>query len=353
MQVSSGLFDRVYHAVYDDVSGYTAEAIATCLQNGGLDFQQGFTLEEAWSGLRCLPDFQLHVEWALFFLRQQGYLVQRGGCWLGAQRKRYAFGDGRNVQIQPSLNLIDYVAAHWLDVIQGRSNSLHVLFGPEGAPLWEHYFSNSHDLYAVHNQWAAECLADRMKADQAQAPEVLELGTGYGSASMALLAECMLRAQPVGRCVLTDISAALANRARKRLAASYPAARLDAGKLDLNADYPDWAEAFDYIFAVNVAHCAQDIVAALNRLRSCLKPGGTLLLSECMRQDHTRLLHQEFIFSLLPNFAPIRRGDSDAPCFGFWSGADWHAFMESAGYRSIQVIENEGRQILGGLIIGS
>lgn len=352
MQVSSGLFDRVYHAVYDDVTNYTAEAIATCLLHGGLDFQQGFTLEEAWSQLHCVREFRLQVEWALVFLEQQGYLVKQGGSWVGVHRKHYAFGVGWNVDIQPALDLVDYVAAHWLDIIQGRVNSLHVLFGEKGAPLWEQYFSNSHDLYAVHNQWAAECLADRMKADHAQAPEILELGTGYGSATMALLAECALRTQPVGRCVLTDISSALANRARKRLAPVYPAVQLEAGKLDIDAVHPEWDRAFDYIFAVNVVHCSKDAVHALKRLRSYLKQGGTVLLSECMREHNARLLHQEFIFSLLPNFGPIRRTARDAPCFGFWSRTDWQAFMEAAGYESVQVVENEGQQILGGLVIG-
>ncbi len=351
-QVSSGLFDRVYHAVYDDVSAYTAEAIATCLLNGGLDFQQGFTLEDAWSQLHCAPERQLQVAWALAYLEQQGYLQHVAGEWVGVERKHYAFGVGWNVQIQPSLDLIDFVASHWLDIIQGKVNSVHVLFGVEGAPLWERYFSNSHDLYAVHNQWAAERLADLMKAGQTRTPAVLELGTGYGSATLALLAECALRSQLLERSVLTDISAALANRARKRLAPSYPAVRLESGKLDIDAHHLERERSFDYIFAVNVLHCARDIVETLKRLRTYLKPGGTLLLSECMRKDYACLLHQEFIFSLLPNFGLIQRGASGAPCFGFWSCGDWQAFMEAAGYQSIQVVENEGQQILGGLIIG-
>ncbi len=350
-QGSHCLFNEAYHTAYDKVSNETADAIAACLQDGGLDLRQRFTLDQACEQLRCAPSYRQRVEWALCFLTQQRFLRYREGRWTSAPIAPPTDEFALNVNIEPSLDLIRYVASRWLDIIRGRANPLHVLFGETGFPLWERYFRNSHDLYAAHNQWAAEFIVDEMKEGQ-KGLSLLELGVGFGSATGALLSECRLSAREIGLYVLTDVSPSLANKLRKSFASSYAHTTFRSQKLDMNRFDERWRGAFDYIFAVNVIHCADHVVETLKTLRGYLKPGGMVVFSECMRKDDQTLLHQEFIFSLLPAFAPIPRKPDAPPCYGFRSPSDWRGFMDEAGYETYKVMVNDAERTRGGLIAG-
>ncbi|KZE79130.1 hypothetical protein AV654_16760 [Paenibacillus elgii] len=351
---SATLFNEAYHAAYDYVSDYTAFSLLRALRTAGVPIRGGFSEEEAVQRLGCLPQYRPHVRWVLAFLVQQqaltvlaqgNYMEVRPEAWY-----RPAQAAGLNLNIEPSMRLIDYVISWWPAIVQGKADPLHVMFGSQGSSLWERYFNNGHDLYAVHNQWAAESLADEMP--DGRKAKVLEVGVGYGSAARALLAECQLRSQEIDTYLLSDVSPLLAGKAKGMLAADYPRVAIQSRKIDINRIQGVSACSFDFIYAVNVIHCAESVRDTLAMLRELLSEGGCLVVSECVRADYASRLHQEFVFSLLPGFGNVQPWPEAPPCFGFRTAEEWRKLMQAAGFRKAQAEVNAGAQVRGVMIKG-
>lgn len=352
---SRTLFNDVYHAAYDFVTSYTAGRIREELEHVGLHDTDTFSREQAEQQLRCLDSYRSLVHWALAFLVQEGHLVREG-----AELYRWTAGrpsgldlrerdvQALNLHIQPSLTMIDYVAYHWLAILNGESQVMQVMFGAQGTSLWESYFNNAHDLYSVHNQWAAESLADCILPGHS--PKILELGAGYGSAARALVEELRLRHQTIAGYVLTDVSPLLAGKARRLLAPEFPEIPFSSRKLDMNRFSPADEDSYDFIYAVNTVHCGSPLSTVLGHLRELLTDKGQLIISECVRADYDVLLHQEFLFSLLPGFYKITGMREGTPCFGFRTAADWGSLLMEAGYAQVNVEVNSGTAIRGAII---
>ena len=104
---------------------------------------------------------------------------------------------------------------------------------------------------------------------QLEAPSVLELGCGTG-----LFSRELLERYPRGRFVLSDLSPAMLEQARANLASA-------KGKQTrfalLDANLPNIEDRFDLIAMSMTLHWLADPRAGLERLRSLLNPGGTLV----------------------------------------------------------------------------
>ncbi|WP_128895414.1 class I SAM-dependent methyltransferase [Longirhabdus pacifica] len=363
--LGSHLFDSTYFIAYEAVGQYTAHTIWHMLQDAGLSnekFQHGLSLSEILQHLQCHHRYEHHVAWALYFLKAKQYLTWNEDQWMTLpsplpffDKKTISETVPSHFNIQPSIDLIDYVAKHWISIIQNNVKAEHILFHHEGLSLWEHYFSNDHHLYAVHNYGTAEYVFSNLH-ETATPIHMLELGVGFGSATSAMLQSAITYAKPIDQYTITDVSPALANKVKKHFALQYPSVSFTSRKFDIEHSTPKWSHTFDYIYAVNVMHCAEQIVDTLANMQALLKEDGMLVLSECVRQDHQVQLHQEFIFSLLPHFRLLPKQqdtiDHTIPCYGFWSGEDWKYFMEQAGYIDIHVHVNAGSSVCGAIISG-
>lgn len=103
---------------------------------------------------------------------------------------------------------------------------------------------------------------------------VLEVGCGVGAQTVHLLAS-----SPGADLTAVDVSAASLARARDRVAARFPAARVRWLRADLH-DLPFPGGAFDHLFVCFVLEHLADPAAALTGLRRVLRPGGTLTVIE-------------------------------------------------------------------------
>ena len=135
----------------------------------------------------------------------------------------------------------------------------------------------------VHGYTPAET---RRLADQAQTlADLLHDGTSYPAGSRVLEAGCGVGAQTVQLVtrspgidlVSVDISEESLARAKARVAAIAPDARVDWRHADLH-ELP--AEEFDHVFLCFVLEHLPDPHAALTGLRRLLKPGGTITVIE-------------------------------------------------------------------------
>ncbi|WP_127531401.1 class I SAM-dependent methyltransferase [Paenibacillus kobensis] len=347
MGSSSHLFTKEYHLAFEYVERYTANAILRSLSREGITFDRPLDAQAVIRKVEGLTWAEPIIQWALEFLVQKGALSYWGGEYSLKQIEEVSFTPN-SINIGSSLAVIDVVEASWGDILRGRTNILRLLMPNEGRSMWEAYFSNEHGLYSVHNQWLAEFLSSVIGVND----KVLELGAGYGSAAIAAMDKTTKKCAFSGQVYLTDRSPSLARLAAKELHKRFPTINIESGKLDIDAQWQDDGQRYDVIYAVNVLHCAKDVRQALSDIRQRLTHSGVLILSECVRSEIGRYMHQEFIFSLIPGFNILQNTAGQPTGFGFLTPQDWDAAMRAAGFNDVQVVINDGNAMRGALISG-
>ncbi|MDM5335839.1 class I SAM-dependent methyltransferase [Fictibacillus enclensis] len=334
------LFNEAYQNAFGYVNHYTANSIyRNLVREGTINLNEGVTFSEMVEILEIKPIYQPLLKWAMAYLQQLDLLNVNNGRF--QRNKTYTFPYPRPVStnVQASINLINYISLYWLDILRGKKKALSLLFNQEGTILWDTYFNNSHDLYSPHNQWAAEIAV----ADLPEKATILELGAGYGSASESLLFEHKhQRLNSISNYILTDVSPYLIKPTGKKVTKQFPELSLELKKLNVNQiDLTDTNQTVDLIYAVNVLHCSKDLEYSLRELKELLRPGGQIVISECVRSDYDTRMHQEYIFSLLPDFQEIQTNTS-APCYGFLTANDWENIFRKSGYHHVEMFKNSG-----------
>ncbi len=242
--------------------------------------------------------------------------------------------------LAPVLDLVDLAAAQFPGFLRGAAVADSIFFSADRAATWERYFSRENPLYAPINELTAHVfreLFDREPARE-ESIRVVEVGAGCGSAAEAIL-------EKVGSNLsyhVTDIAPTFLSKARERLASPGIEAmhRVSFELLDL--DRPEsWRlepESVDVIVAVNVLHTVGELDAALGELRRSLRPGGSLLIGECIRPEVDQPVHPEFTFQLLDRF---RRVSPEPPYrlrWGFLDGVSWQRLLKRRGFSWVRSI---------------
>ena len=80
----------------------------------------------------------------------------------------------------------------------------------------------------------------------------------------------------------------------------------------------------------------QDLESTLRDLRSRLKPGGRLVLGECMKPHLDAPLYLEFFFSFIKSFTEVTLDPRWRPRHGFLTPEAWEAALRHAGYRDLR-----------------
>ncbi|GAB3473435.1 class I SAM-dependent methyltransferase [Amycolatopsis cihanbeyliensis] len=214
-----------------------------------------------------------------------------------------------------------------------------ILFAPDKLPLWPRYFSNDNLLYAINNTVGAEALS-RVVPAGGGALEILEIGGGCGSA-----AEQALRTLGSGvtRYRFTEVAETFARHGeRAARAAAAPSTTVESARLDMTVP---WAEqgvepgTFDLVYSVNCFHVAPDLDFVVAEAAKALKPGGTVVVSECIRPTKlARPIHAEIIFDFLDSFTDVATDPVRRPTHGFLTPAAWRATFEAAGLGDVTLL---------------
>ncbi|HET8946139.1 MAG TPA: class I SAM-dependent methyltransferase [Candidatus Polarisedimenticolia bacterium] len=240
----------------------------------------------------------------------------------------------------PSYRLADRSAALYPDVLRGRVSGEEALFAPDQIGAWIDYFSNDNPLYAVSNRIGA--LAVERALPRAGAAAVLEIGGGLGSATAAVYERLAAtgRTASVGSYRFTEVAPSFLRRGQRGLAALLPGAPITPGRLDMDRPFAEAGiapESVTLVYGVNTLHVARDLEFTFGEIRRALAPGGTLVLSECVRPFADRPVDVEFIFNLLESFRSPRRVDPWRPHGGFLSPEQWMAGLRASGFRDVAV----------------
>ncbi|QFG26731.1 methyltransferase domain-containing protein [Actinomadura sp. WMMB 499] len=156
---------------------------------------------------------------------------------------------------------------------------------------------------------------------------VLEVGCGVGAQTVHLL-----EGSPGVDLTCVDVSAESLARARARVAAARPGARVTWVRADLH-DLPFGDAEFDHLFVCFVLEHLADPVAALAGLRRVLRPGGTLTVIE---GDHASAFFH-------PDSEPARAVVGHLIALQAAAGGDaligrrLHPLLEDAGYLRVAV----------------
>jgi SAM-dependent methyltransferase len=244
-----------------------------------------------------------------------------------------------------SYRLADLAAALYPSVLRGAAGGEETLFAPDRIGAWFDYFSNDNLIYAISNRIGALAAERALHGDGGQ---VLELGGGLGSGTMALLE----RLTETGRLSMlrsyrfTEIAPSFLRRGQRRLAGRFPGVPLSFGRLDMDRPFAEAGVedgAFALVYGVNTLHVARDLELTLAEARRALAPKGTLVLSECVRPFPGRPVYVEFLFNLLEAFRAPRLVEPWRPNGGFLTPEQWTAALEACGFRDVTVYPDIAR----------
>ncbi|WNV84588.1 class I SAM-dependent methyltransferase [Umezawaea sp. Da 62-37] len=222
---------------------------------------------------------------------------------------------------------------------RGEASGEEILFAPDKLELWPRYFSNDNPLYAINNTVGAEAVSRLVPADGG-AFEVLEIGGGCGSAAEQVLRSLGSR---VTRYRFTEVAETFA-RIGEQVAreAAAPSTEVESERLDMTKP---WAEqgvgpgTFDVVYSVNCFHVAPDLDFVVAEAAKALKPGGAVVVSECLRPTKlARPIHAEIIFDFLDSFTDVVTDPVRRPTHGFLTPAAWRATFEAAGLGEVVVL---------------
>ncbi|MEU1666463.1 L-histidine N(alpha)-methyltransferase [Streptomyces sparsogenes] len=197
---------------------------------------------------------------------------------------------------------------------------------PATAPGYVHGYSR-HEARRLGDQ--ADTLAALLHTGTAYPPgsRVLEMGCGVGAQTVHLLAS-----SPGAHLVAADVSADSLDRARARVAAQAPGARVEWRRADV-FDLPFAEGSFDHVFVCFLLEHLRDPGLALAGLRRVLRPGGTITVIE---GDHgSAFFHPASAYADAAIAAQVRL--QSAAGGNALIGRRLQPLLAGAGYRDIVV----------------
>jgi len=341
----SPLFTRPFLVLHRASELYTARVCLLLLLDLGWEarLRGGVTLDGLCAGL---PDqARGPLAWMLPFLAGEGLLAEEDGTFTlqGAPDLDLA-GIREAVALEApghdaNFDLLDGVRSHIRPFFtEGRDGDA-LLFDLALFPHWLAYFRNGNLGYFPNNLLTLLALREGLPAGA----RVLELGGGAGSFAQ-LVAQRSAEEGWLDRIAeyrFTDVAPTFLRRAQRGLGAAAPGLPLTFQALDLNRPLAaqDIAPAsLDAIVGINVLHVAHDLEASLRDLRSCLKPGGRLVLGECLKPGLDTPLYVEFFFTFIKAFTSVKLDPRWRPRHGFLTPEAWDLALEHAGFRDIRHI---------------
>jgi acyl transferase domain-containing protein/acyl carrier protein len=220
-------------------------------------------------------------------------------------------------------NLMACTGSKLAACLTGKQDPIRLLFGnAEGMELLNQYYGYSPQLSI-----ATETLVDLMERIFSKGNEggirILEVGGGFGGTTTSLAKMLNGLGRPV-QYTFTDVSPKLVKAAKAKFA-QYKWMEFQA--LDLEKDPPAKLQGqYDVVLGTNVVHATADVVQSSIRIRSLLRKGGFLVLSEV-----TQIIDwYDLVFGLLSGWWAF----TDGRDYPLQPPDVWMRMMKDAGFKS-------------------
>ncbi len=312
------------------------------------------SVEKIIQDLNFIPKAEIPLFWMFFYLKELGFLEIKRANNISYFKNSKDLPDinpnkvidmmlkiDRNVL--PSNLLLKKAANGYPEFFHGRKTAVDILFTTDKMKLWTEYFSNNNSGYVVYNSFATLGLL-KWLLDK-EGIKILELGAGTGSASVFFLRE-MYNKNLIGKIeeyIFSDISPILLRVGNRAIMEELPDIQMVQLKtLDFNKSFFSQGikpNSFDVVFGVNSIHAAEDLVSSLENIYYSLKPGGLIILSECVRPKENGLLFQELIFNLLDNYRDIKLSALRSMP-GFLDIKSWKRIFKKTKFKNIELLTN-------------
>ena len=175
--------------------------------------------------------------------------------------------------------LLSLTGSRLADCLIGKADPIALLFGQRGPDLMSDYYCNSPQL-AVSTDILVEFMRCVFRDTGPGMIRVLEVGGGFGGTTTTL-ASVLDSLDRDCAYTFSDVAPRLVNNAKKKFS-KY--AWMDFQVLDLENNPPASLRGeFDIVIGTNVVHATSDVVLSCKRIKSLLKDGGFMLLSEVTR----------------------------------------------------------------------
>ncbi|WP_052571027.1 class I SAM-dependent methyltransferase [Geothrix fermentans] len=339
----SPLFTRPFLVLHRASELYTARICLLLLCDLGWEtrLRAGATLDDLCTGL---PDqARRPLAWMLPFLAAESLLAEEGGTYtlrgepdldLAGLREAVALEAPGH---EANFDLLDGVRSHIGPFFTEGRDGDGLLFDLALFPHWLAYFRNGNLVYFPNNLLTLLALREGLP----QGARVLELGGGAGSFAQLVAQRGAEEGwlERIAEYRFTDVAPTFLRRAQRGLGAAAPGLALAFQALDLNRPLEAQGIApasLDAIVGINVLHVAHDLEATLLDLRSRLRPGGRLVLGECLKPALDTPLYIEFFFTFIKAFTGVRLDPRWRPRHGFLTPEAWDRALEHAGFRNIQ-----------------
>jgi SAM-dependent methyltransferase len=337
------LFTRPFLALHRASELYTARICLLLLLD--LDWEErlraGTSLDGLCAGLPAQA--RKPLAWMLPFLAMEGLLDQDGETYtlrgapdlelsgIRAAMEEEAPGHGAN------FDLLDGVRSHIRPFFTEGKAGEGLLFDLALFPLWLSYFRNENLGYYPNNLLTLLALREHLP----EGARLLELGAGAGSFAQLLARQGAEEGwlSRIAEYRFTDVAPTFLRRAQRELKAAAPGLPLGFQALDLNRPLGDQgieAASLDVLIGINVLHVAQDLEGTLRDLRSRLKPGGRLVIGECLKPNLDAPLYLEFFFSFIKSFTDVQLDPRWRPRHGFLTPEAWNEALRHVGFSEVE-----------------
>jgi SAM-dependent methyltransferase len=353
------IFTETYYKLVNLSKEYVLSLLIDIIKKSGmypLLKSEFVSVEDIVGKLQFIPKSVKPISWMLSYLKESDLLELRKSGEISYFKiiKDLPVIDSRRIinrmldldrSVRPSNLLLEKAAKEYPDFFQGSKTAVDILFTEDRMKLWTKYFSNNNSGYVVYNALATSGLLKWLPdTDNLQ---ILEIGGGTGSAAVFFLREMHRREQlsRIKEYIFSDISPILVRAGNNLIMKELPDDRMITLKtLDFNSSFSSQGikeNSLDAVFGVNSIHAAENIIRSLQYIYEVLKPGGVIVLSECVRSKRDSLLFQELIFNLLDNYTDAELSDV-RPMSGFLDIESWKKIFDKNNLKNVEVITNMG-----------
>lgn len=209
------------------------------------------------------------------------------------------------------------------ECLTGATDPLRLLFGNVRAQQTLSDFYHKSPMFATMTDQLLLFVKRVVAEANLEVVRIIEVGAGFGGTT-TLLAQMLQDSGCNVQYTFTDVGPTLVEKARKTFS-KYP--WMDFETLDLEQDPSGLLQRrYDVVIATNVVHATSDLVASTRRLRSLLRNGGFICLSEI-----TKVIDwYDLVFGLLPGWWCFNDGRS----YALQSAEEWMEVFRKAGFES-------------------
>ncbi len=242
-----------------------------------------------------------------------------------------------------AFKMLKLMADDYIEFFEGHKSGVDIMFSPTNASITNDYYSNNL-FYNVHNIAGAKIL--NYDIEKRENPVILEIGGGVGGGTKQFVNQRMKKGLPLNgfEYIFTDVANKMLRTTKRDLmniTSDQALSNFSFKKLDFNTSLLEQGfkeNSIDVIWGVNALHVAYDFEFTINELKKILKKGGSLIITETVRPIGNKMIQQEFLLNVLPDYYNVKLDPKIRPQAGFINWQYWIEALKTFGFSNVETI---------------